>query len=53
LRHATTANVIMQATGMETTAVLNTITTRIIIETAITTIMIDTKLAIAAETTDR
>ena len=49
----TTANVILRATGTETTAVLNTIITRITIETAITTIMIDTKLAIMTETTDR
>jgi hypothetical protein len=48
-----TANVIMRVTGMGTTAVLNTITTRITIETAITMIMTDTKLAITAGTTDR
>jgi hypothetical protein len=53
LRRAMTANVIMRATGMETTAALNTITTRITIETAITTVMTNTKLAITAGTTDK
>jgi hypothetical protein len=37
---------------MEPAAALNTITTQITIETAITTIMTDTKLAITAGTTD-
>jgi hypothetical protein len=53
LRHTMTANVIMRVTGMGTTAVLNTITTRITIETAIIMTMTDTKLAITAGTTDR
>jgi hypothetical protein len=52
LRHAMTANDIMRATGMETTAALNTITTRITIETAITAVMTNTKLAITAGTID-
>jgi hypothetical protein len=52
LHHATTANVIMRATGTETTVALNTITTLITSESAITTIMIDTKLAITTETID-
>jgi hypothetical protein len=53
LRHATTATVIMRATGPESTAVLSTITTRITIETAITTVMTNTRLVITTGTTDR
>jgi hypothetical protein len=51
--HTTTATVIMLATGPESTAVLSTITTRITIGTAITTVMSNTKLVITAGTTDR
>jgi hypothetical protein len=53
LLHVMTAIVIMQAIGTETTATLNTITIRITIATAITTVMTNTKLAITAGTTDR
>ena len=52
LRRIMTANATMQATGMEPTVVLNTITTRITSGSAITTIMIDTKLAITTGTKD-
>jgi hypothetical protein len=53
LHHTTTATVIMRDIGPETTAVWSTITTRITIETAITTVTTNTKLAITAGTTDR
>jgi hypothetical protein len=53
LHHTTTETVIMRATGPESTAVLSTITTRITIETAITTVMTNTKLVITTGTTDR
>jgi len=52
LRRTATANVSMRGIGKETMAVLSTITTQIMIETAIPTIMTNMAIMITAGTTD-
>jgi hypothetical protein len=52
LHRTTTANVSMRGIGKETAAVLSTITTRTMIETAILTIMTNMAIMVTVGTTD-